>query len=197
MHLQLLCSYAFPLSVGVSPLVEQYYNWTVTSANLLFLGAGICALFSFVSVRLLSNRCSDRDMMIWSLSMGALGSILLISFPSYPLPAWRFLLGFFTVSVAFPVGRGTTVALYTKILPREIQGTGQGVILAVGAIARIFGPFFAVYALNVPVGSLFVFGCAAFMFAACLCLAVIYYSVLTVPCKHFLSDRVSTSHVNG
>lgn len=179
------------------PLVEQYYNWTVSSANLLFLGSGLCSLLAFVSVRLLSSRYSDRDMMLWSLSMGTLGCILLISFPSSPLPSWRFLLGFFTISVAFPVGRGTAMALYTKLLPMDLQGTGQGIILAVGAIARILGPFWAVYALTVSIGSIVVFGCAACIFASCFCVAVMNYTALRVTPSLIFSEPPSPSHVDA
>lgn len=67
------------------------------------------------------------------------------------------------------------MALYTKILPKEFQGAGQGIILAVGAVARIFGPFWAVCALTNKLGALLVFGFAASLFAVCLCLVVIHY----------------------
>lgn len=161
-----------------TPLVETYYNWTVSSANLLFFEAGVCSLLSFIAVRRLSRVVSDRKMVAWSLSMAVLGSVLLISTPSKRLPAWRFLLGFFTISVAFPVGRGTTMALYTKLLPQKLQGPGQGVILAVGAIARILGPFWAVCSLTLPHGSLLVFGFLSSLFALCLCLVVSQYHTL-------------------
>lgn len=117
-------------------------------------------------------------MMAWSLSMGIIGCVLLVSTPMRPLPVWRFLLGFFTISVAFPVGRGTTLSLYTKLLPLKLQGAGQGVILAVGAGARILGPFWAVCAFYFKFGGLLVFGVSAMLFAVCLYLVSAYYPQL-------------------
>lgn len=173
--------YGFALQETITtPLVQAYYNWTVLQANVLFTASGACALASFAAVHVLSKRMTDRALTAWSLGLGALGYMLLVSTPDKPLPVSRFLSGFMVISVAFPVGRATTVSLYTKLLPLKDQGTGQGIILAVGAVARILGPFWAVRAFMFQNGGLIVFGATAGLFMGCLGLMGIFYSMLRV-----------------
>lgn len=173
--------YGFALQETITtPLVQAYYNWSVLQANELFTAAGVCALVSFIAVHKLSKRMTDRAMMGWSLSLGALGYVLLVSTPNKPLSQRRFLYGFMAISVAFPVGRATTVSLYTKLLPLKDQGIGQGIILAVGAVARILGPFWAVRAFLLENGALIVFGFTAALFMGSLALMGAFYSKLQV-----------------
>lgn len=173
--------YGFALQETITtPLVQAYYNWTVLQANLLFTAAGACALASFVAVHVLSKRMTDRALTAWSLVLGAMGYLVLLSTPEQPLSPLRFLNGFILISVAFPVGRATTLSLYTKLLPLKDQGTGQGIILAVGAVARILGPFWAVRAFLFQYGGLIVFGATAALFLGCLGLMGFFYSMLRV-----------------
>ena len=57
------------------------------------------------------------------------------------------------------------MSLYTKVLPYRLQGGGQGAILAVGAVARIIGPFVAVAVFWSEMGGWLVFGASAAVFA--------------------------------
>jgi Major Facilitator Superfamily len=161
-----------------TPLVQAYFNWTVFDANLIFTVGGVASLLAFVALALLSSQISDRAVAGVSLAVGAAGFALLLSTPENPLSIERFVAGFLTISVAFPLGRATVVALYTKLLPLPWQGTGQGVILAVGAVARIIGPFWAVRAFSFWYGGLIVFGATAGLFLATLALYVCTYAAL-------------------
>lgn len=70
------------------------------------------------------------------------------------------------------------MSLYTKLLPLKLQRAGQGVILAVGAAARIVGPFWAVCTFYFKFGALLVFGVSALLFALSLYLVLAYYPQL-------------------
>lgn len=83
---------------------------------------------------------------------------------SAPTGASRFLLAFALVSIAFPLGRATVMSLYTKVLPMRMQGTGQGAILAVGAVARIIGPFGSIFVFGYEFGAAAIFGGTALLF---------------------------------
>jgi hypothetical protein len=69
--------------------------------------------------------------------------------------------------VAFPFGRGVCLSMVGKILGNQPQGAWMGVMFALGAIARIAGPFWAVTGYYV-FGSLVVFGSSAVLFGVSL-----------------------------
>eukprot|EP00177_Eucheuma_denticulatum_P001968 GFKZ01003519.1.p1 GENE.GFKZ01003519.1~~GFKZ01003519.1.p1 ORF type:complete len:433 (+),score=33.65 GFKZ01003519.1:292-1590(+) len=164
-----------------TPFVQQHYGWSVLQANLLFTAAGVCALVAFAGVQTGTRRgFSDRGMTLFSLGLGLVGFVLLVPGVGGAISECRFLYGFMVISVAFPVGRATTAALYTKLLPMKEQGRGQGVILAVGAVARILGPFCAVRAVGSGSGGLEVFGGTAVAFLACAGIMGVFYARLKV-----------------
>lgn len=133
-------------------------------ANILFTGAGICALLAFWFVGKASLYVSDKVLTSVSLLIGFVGYMLLVSLPGKTLAVYQFVLGFVFISIAFPVGRACVISLYTKLLPLEKQGTAQGIILAIGAVARIIGPFGAVKTFLWFAGPLVVFGGTATLF---------------------------------
>jgi MFS transporter, ceroid-lipofuscinosis neuronal protein 7 len=181
--------YGFAIQETITtPLVQNYYNWTVFQANLLFTAAGVAALGAFGALALLSSVMEDRLLATWSLGIGALGFAMLVSTPDYSLGYSRFLAGFLVISIAFPLGRATVIALYTKILPQAWQGSGQGVILAVGAVARILGPFWAVRAFDDVLGDLIVFGATAALFLVTLFIFVVTYGSLGEPLRRLPSS---------
>lgn len=171
--------FAFSLQETVTtPFVQTFYDWSVLRANTLFTVAGLLSLLAFALLTPLSRWLSDRALTASSVLLGAVGFVILTSVNI--LPVARFLTGFALISVAFPMGRATTVGLYTKLLPMHAQGTGQGVLLAVGALARIVGPFCAVRAVVDRNGALTVFGATAAAFLACLLGIVATYRRLAV-----------------
>lgn len=148
------------------PLVQNAYDWTVTDANALFTFAGVLSLISILVLQMLSRRVSDGHFLLVSFAMAAVGYGLL----TVTRDSGMFLVGFSLLSVAFPIGRASCVALYTKKLPKQLQHVGQGVLLAVGGVARIVGPFPAALAVEPTrhaAATAGVFGSAAMGFAAC------------------------------
>ena len=69
----------------------------------------------------------------------------------------------FVLQVAFPFGRGVCLSMVGKLLGDRPQGTWMGVTFALGAVARIAGPFWAVHGYRTQ-GALVVFGGTAALY---------------------------------
>ena len=120
--------------------------------NLLFVGVGIISLITSFGIKYLSRVVSDFNMLLISLVIGLAGSLLLIdSLPftqAQTLPLDRFFLGFALITVAFPFGRNVSLAVFSQLLGPTPQGQWFGYMFAAGAIPRILGPSWSLYALD-------------------------------------------------
>ena len=65
------------------------------------------------------------------------------------LPLPRFFIGFTLITVAFPFGRTSVMGCFSKIMGPAPQGFCVGIMLAVGAVPRIIGPWWALVALEI------------------------------------------------
>jgi len=141
----------------ITPLVINLYRFPQTQVNLLFVGVGVLSLLTSTAQTLLSRYCSDRLILLNSLILGLAGSVILCDNPLAHdddfLSLWRFLLGFGLITVAFPLGRTVTLSIYSGVLGEIEQGFYMGLMLAIGAIPRAFGPFWAVESLDLVVDS--------------------------------------------
>ena len=87
---------------------------------------------------------SDYNLVLISSVTGLVGYLILIDYaPRWIEPA-RFIVGFAVISVTFPFGRGVTLSLFSKLIGNHKAGMYMGWMLAIGAISRIIGPFWAV-----------------------------------------------------
>lgn len=161
-----------------SPLSEKLFDWSLRSVNALFVMGGILAVMCFIGIHQLSKRgVNDWYLLMCSFISGVIGFTLFIP-RNNELSDIRFIIGFLFISVAFPLGRATTLAVYTKILPAKVQGVGQGVMFAVGAFARIVGPFLSVPALNSFRNMTFVFAPLSVTFAICIGITCCFFQSL-------------------
>ena len=64
------------------------------------------------------------------------------------LPLPRFIAGFALITIAFPFGRTSVMGCFSKVLGPTPQGAWVGVLLAVGAVPRIIGPWWSLFALG-------------------------------------------------
>jgi hypothetical protein len=87
-------------------------------------------------------------MLVASIVLGGAGSVILIDSSSTILSIPRFLFGFAVITVAFPMGRNVTISIYSAVLGDVEQGFYMGLMLAVGAIPRALGPFWAIKSLQ-------------------------------------------------
>jgi len=137
-----------------TPFVLQAYGWTQRDVNLLFVGVGIVSLVTSVGVKYATRCVDDYKLLITSLVVGFVGSILLIdSLPGWGgtqvLPLGRFFLGFTMITVAFPFGRNVSLSVFSQILGPTPHGEWFGWMFAAGAVPRIIGPSWSLYALDV------------------------------------------------
>jgi len=136
-----------------TPFVLEAYGWNQRDVNLLFVGVGVVSLLTSVVVKYLSRVVSDYNLLIASLLVGLAGSIFLIdSLPAtekpITLPLGRFFIGFTLITVAFPFGRNVSLSVFSKILGPTPQGAWFGWMFAAGALPRIIGPSWSLFALD-------------------------------------------------
>ena len=105
-----------------------------------------------------------------------------------PWPPYKFcfLVGYLVMNAGFMTGRPVTFALYSKLLPNEIQGEYLGFMVAGGSAARTLGPFIAVFVYYHIEGpwknTLALFGGDGAMMIICLVLVIMLWPLL-LPAK--------------
>ncbi|GAB0493324.1 hypothetical protein MMPV_004604 [Pyropia vietnamensis] len=158
--------FGFALQETVTtPLVAAYYGWGVHASAVLFTAAGGAAVVALVAAAVATDRgVPERAVLVVSVVLGVLGYSALVSPPGAPPSLVRFLVGWAAISVAFPLGRASVVAAFSHALRGRPSGGYMGVLLAVGAVSRVLGPFWAVRAFLWRWGGVAVFGCTAALF---------------------------------
>ena len=104
----------------------------------------------------------DNTLVMVSSCLGLVGYLLVIDYVPKVIEPARFIIGFCIISVTFPLGRGVTLSMFSKLIGKHKAGVYMGYMLAVGAISRIVGPFWAVQSLTVSPA--LTFGVTAFLF---------------------------------
>jgi len=177
-----------------TPLVQDWFGWDEMGANLLFTAAGVANLLCAVLMSYLAGArvaadgtptqlVGDRALLIASCALALAGWVLLVPPNGWgvdgpPMSLLQFGVSFGLVTVAFPFGRGVCLSMVGKLLGDRPQGAWMGIMFALGAIARIAGPFWAVTGYNY-FGALAVFGSTAALFAASLVTIQVLWTVLT------------------
>ena len=157
-------------------LVKEMFGWDEERAFYLFAAAGVLSIFSFVALHFLSGKVNDVSLLLSSVAIGLAGYVCLIPWhESYNMV--QFLGGFALISIAFPLGRALVLSVFSQVIGPDEQGSLIGQLFAVGAIARITGPFWAVDAL-VYWGPKVIFGGTAIVFAVSLVLQVFSWTCL-------------------
>mmetsp|Transcript_11099 Transcript_11099/g.22109 ORF Transcript_11099/g.22109 Transcript_11099/m.22109 type:complete len:490 (+) Transcript_11099:185-1654(+) len=137
-----------------TPFVLQAYEWNQRDVNLLFVGVGVVSLLTSIVVKYLSRVVEDYKLLVASIVVGLIGSAFLIDSlpfggaPKITLPLSRFFVGFTLITVAFPFGRNVSLSVFSKILGPTPQGTWFGYMFAAGALPRIIGPSWSLFALE-------------------------------------------------
>ena len=176
-----------------TPLVQDWFGWDEVQANLLFTAAGVANLLCAVVMSYLAGArlaadgslvqvVDDRTLLVCSCVLALAGWALLVppdgwGLPGPPMGLPQFGVAFALVTVAFPFGRSVCLSMVGKLLGERPQGAWMGTMFALGAIARIAGPFWAVTGYNY-FGSLSVFGSTAVLFGTSLVATRVLWDVL-------------------
>lgn len=119
-------------------------------------------MLTFITLRHLNRFISDYNLVLVSSMLGLVGYLVLIDYVDRVIEPLRFMIGFAIISVAFPFGRGVTLSLFSKLIGNHNPGMYMGYMLAIGAISRILGPFWAVQSLTI--NPFLTFGVTAILF---------------------------------
>jgi ceroid-lipofuscinosis MFS transporter 7 len=135
------------LETGVVPFAQKFFKWTEFELSLFYSGAGVVLVIGFIIVGVCSKFLSDR----WIVGFGLVGVLvsyiwnfaLLGSGVFYSWSLAIFIVGSVIGVFALPFVFIPSASMYSKYLPKSIQGFGQGVRRSVGSLASIMGPIWA------------------------------------------------------
>jgi ceroid-lipofuscinosis MFS transporter 7 len=138
-----------PISTDITHKYTDTLDYPESFAYLLFAASGVLSLITFLLLKRITAIMDDTTFVLISSIMGMVGYFLLIDFTPRVIEPVRFIIGFCIISVTFPLGRGVTLSMFSKIIGKHKAGVYMGYMLAVGAISRIIGPFWSVQSLSV------------------------------------------------
>jgi MFS family permease len=118
------------------------YGWGVLEIGMFYAAAAATGVLGFVFAITLGKCIPDRVIvLIGNFSMLA-GFIVLA--PA-PLQMERFIIGVAIVTFGLPIAQALINSLMTKILRKDQQGLGNGMMTSAAAAARIFTPIWSAY----------------------------------------------------
>jgi MFS family permease len=140
-----------PLVTDSDHKYTENLNWGVSASYALFSASGVMSIVAFSLVHTLGGTIDNRKMLLAALFINAIGWILMIDFKYHTVNPYLLILGYILISVGFPVARNLVYIILTKVLGPKRAGIYMGGMLAVGAIARMIGPFWAVNSMLISI----------------------------------------------
>ncbi|CAI2363709.1 unnamed protein product [Moneuplotes crassus] len=175
-----------PISTDVVHKYTNTLDYPESFAYILFACSGFLSLLTFLALKKINTWTSDKNFVLISSIMGLVGYFLLLDFSPGIIEPARFVIGFCIISVTFPLGRGVTLSLFSKLIGKHKAGVYMGYMLAVGAISRIIGPFWSVQSLNVSPS--LTFGVSAFLFLINIIVQLIYSDSLSAHWSYYIEQ---------
>lgn len=122
----------------VPPILMNYYGLSLASASFDVGFLGFLGLFLYLGFKPLSNRFSDRELVLGALSCALIGSSLLILQSRNMNGTLWFNCGLAMVwSLAYPIGQTAILALFSKIVKGLPDGSLIGIFSSTGSISRV------------------------------------------------------------
>ncbi|CAI2364145.1 unnamed protein product [Moneuplotes crassus] len=174
-----------PISTDVIHKYTDTLDYPESFAYILFACSGFLSLLTFLALKRINTWTSDQNFVLLSSIMGLIGYFVLLDFSPRIIEPARFVIGFCIISVTFPLGRGVTLSLFSKLIGKHKAGVYMGYILAVGAISRIIGPFWSVQSLTVSPS--LTFGVSAFLFLINVVVQLLYSNTLNAHWSYYIS----------
>lgn len=175
-----------PISTDVMHKYTDTLDYPESFAYILFAASGVLSLITFLLLKRINNWTSDKNFVLISSIMGFVGYFVLMDFSPRIIEPARFIIGFCIISVTFPLGRGVTLSLFSKIIGKHKAGVYMGYMLAVGAISRIIGPFWSVQSLTVSPS--LTFGISALLFLINIVVQWLYNDSLNAHWSYFIDQ---------
>lgn len=138
-----------PLVTDTAHKYSETFDWEVTASYAIFAGSGVLSIIAFGVIHFIGDKVDERKLALVGLGMGALGWICLIDYQYRQINLGLFFFGYVFISVNFPIARNVVFTMASKIIGPNRAGGYMGWMLAVGAISRMLGPFWAVQSLSI------------------------------------------------
>ena len=138
-----------PISTDVDHKFTDTLNFPSYFAYIMFAVSGFLTFWTFMLMKIIDGVFSDTTLAMVGSLMQLFGFILIIDFVPRIIEPIRFIIGYCLICVAFVPGRGICLTLLSKIIGKHKAGNYMGYMLAIGALARSLGPFWAVRSLLV------------------------------------------------
>ncbi|CAG2213333.1 CLN7 [Mytilus edulis] len=144
------------LETMATPLSNTLLHWGELENSLMYCCAGVEIILVFILVRILSKHLKDRTMILMGCFLLAManGWLMYVVPRAYnDTPAeniWKFVIGIALDMLALPFLFTCSMSLYTKLLPKEIQGLSQGLRRTTVGLSTILAPLWAGSTLRWP-----------------------------------------------
>lgn len=181
-----------PISTDVNHNYTNTLDYNGDFAYVLFACSGVLSIVTFMLLKQVNNLISDKVLVFISSFLGLAGYLIMIDYSPRIIEPARFIVGFCLISIAFPFGRGITLSLFAKIIGKHKAGVYMGYMLAVGAISRCVGPFWAVQALIVSPA--LTFGICAALFGVNIIAQWIYDNDISPHWSYFIDKYEEELH---
>ncbi|XP_068174891.1 major facilitator superfamily domain-containing protein 8 [Antennarius striatus] len=136
------------LETMVTPMTQKYFNYGELENSIMYCLCGVEVISSFLFVRWLSQRASERVVLAIGLAICNISCVWCLVFVVKPLGnfSWQlteFIIGVFLQVLGLPFVAVAQVSLFSKVTAQRTQGFSHGVRRSVGGLATILGPLWA------------------------------------------------------
>ncbi|XP_052083104.1 major facilitator superfamily domain-containing protein 8-like isoform X3 [Mytilus californianus] len=144
------------LETMATPLSNKLLHWGELENSVMYCCAGVEIILVFILVRILSKHLKDRTMILMGCFLLAMANGWLMyvvpraynDTPAENIP--KFVIGIALDMLALPFLFTCSMSLYTKLLPKEIQGLSQGLRRTTVGLSTIIAPLWAGSTLRWP-----------------------------------------------
>mmetsp|Transcript_14711 Transcript_14711/g.25449 ORF Transcript_14711/g.25449 Transcript_14711/m.25449 type:complete len:409 (+) Transcript_14711:3-1229(+) len=136
------------LETLASPFLMEQFPISLSSASTVIGVLGFLGLGVYLSFRPLSDRISDRELIIIGLVLNILGAsfLALVQAEVFPHSLWIYALALGLIwSLAYPLGQTAVLGLFSKILAGLPAGGMMGLFSAAGSLARVIFAMFSAF----------------------------------------------------
>ncbi|XP_034003770.1 uncharacterized protein mfsd8l1 [Trematomus bernacchii] len=136
------------LETMVTPMTQKYFGYGELENSLMYCLCGVEVIVAFLLVRWLSQRVTERVILVIGLTICNISAVWCLIFLAnplgvFPLQLTEFVIGVFLQVLGLPFVAVAQVSLFSKITSEKTQGFNQGVRRSVGGLATILGPLWA------------------------------------------------------
>eukprot|EP00050_Salpingoeca_kvevrii_P007274 m.295007 g.295007 ORF g.295007 m.295007 type:complete len:464 (+) comp13100_c0_seq1:141-1532(+) len=136
------------LETFVTPMTQDFFGWHTRENSYFYISAAAIGISTFISVRKLSTKLSDRMLLLCGMVLEVAACFWLFVWmpgakPHETATYWKFLVGAVLIIVGITFIFIPLPSLLSKLVPAHRQATVQGLRRSVVSIGCIVGPLWA------------------------------------------------------